>query len=75
MLATIISVLITGYVLYWLLFDDWHEFLTAIKYTLTPNWLSFLRGDLGRDWTYSYKLFWWILGVAFMGMGIYSLRF
>lgn len=75
MLATIISTLITGYVLYWLLFDDWYEFLTAIKYTFIPSWLSFLRGDLDKDWTYSYKLFWWMLGVMFMGVGIYSLQY
>ncbi len=46
------------------MFHNLSDFFDCVKYYLTPNWLSWARGELTQDWTQSFKL-----GVFFLGCG------
>lgn len=43
----------------WLLFDDWYDFGDAIRFWLTPDLISLIRGEWGEDWWAEMKLGIW----------------
>lgn len=51
------------------LFKDWEELWEAVQYTLIPNFLSFLFGELHRDWWLSVKF---VILVALCGLLLYG---
>lgn len=48
----------------WLLFGTWRDFASCVKSSLTPEVVSFLRGDWAQSWLAEFKLFTFIAGCA-----------
>lgn len=60
--------------LYRLFYGSGDELLEGIKYSLTPDWLSLVFGELGRDLLTSAKLFLWLVlcgGAAWQVLAYY----
>ena len=50
------------YYVYWrFIFGSWDEFLDALRFWFTPNWLSLLRGELGDDLFAGAKMLFFLL--------------
>ncbi|MEZ6319182.1 MAG: hypothetical protein R3B49_10605 [Phycisphaerales bacterium] len=45
-------------------FGDWSEFVECVKYWLTPDIISLVRGEWSEDWWAEFKLFAWALVCA-----------
>jgi len=55
------------------LFNDWAGFLEALKFWLTPDSWSFLKGEAMDDWFAEMKLFVWVAGSIAAVLGEYYL--
>lgn len=40
----------------WLIFRSWESFFEALGYAIKPDILSWIQGELGRDWWCEIKL-------------------
>jgi len=45
----------------WVIFKEWGEFWECLKYWLTPDIISLLRGEWAQDQWAQMKLFLWLL--------------
>jgi hypothetical protein len=45
-----------------LFFDDWEDFGECVRFWFTPEWISWLSGELGEEWWADLRL------VAFIGV-------
>lgn len=44
----------------WCLFHDWEDFLRSIRFWITPNLISLIRGEYWADWWGTMKLGIWV---------------
>lgn len=71
-IAIIVSITVL-ILIYRFFFQDTDEFREAWRYTLTPDWLSFLWGEHVEDHVASNKLFLFHLCGIGSGVGVYIL--
>lgn len=48
----------------WLCFGSWGEFWESLRFYLTPDIISAVRGELGDDWVAELKLAFFVGGCA-----------
>ena len=68
-LVAVVSALIAARTLTGLLFPRRKGFLDALRFWFQPDWLSFLRGEFGKDIWATCKLFVLAAGVIATGVG------
>jgi ABC-type spermidine/putrescine transport system permease subunit II len=54
--GTIIAIPLAAYLLFSFFFEDWGDFWKCVRYYLTPDFISLLRGEWMEDWWASFKL-------------------
>ena len=70
---TTISVLLTLWPMYRLLFGSREEFVECLRYWITPDIVSLFRGKFWEDSWAELKLGVWIGSAALVGFGDYNL--
>jgi ABC-type spermidine/putrescine transport system permease subunit II len=53
----------------WVLFRTWSDFFECVGYYFTPDWYSWIRGELMEDWWGSLKV---VLFVAICTASVYG---
>jgi hypothetical protein len=56
---------LTGFISFGWFFNDWKDFMVALKYTLRPNIFSWLAGELQEDYGNSMCFKVWLALVLF----------
>ena len=65
MIFAILIGLLTAVLLYFVMFEDWDEFVECVKFCFTPEIISALRGKYWEDvWAETKILLW--LGISVM---------
>lgn len=57
--------------MYRITFEDWDDFVEAVKFWLTPDIISIFRGEWTEDMWAELKLTWFLLGVAVLSGLVY----
>jgi len=64
---TVLTILIVANLpLYWflgkILFKDWNGVLECFRYALTPNIISWFRGEYTEDWWAGMRIYFYVIG-------------
>ncbi len=68
-LLPLLSAGAAGWGLFRLLFEDWTDFGECVRFWLTPDLLSALRGEWAEDQWSEFRLFLWAAGTGGCGFG------
>ena len=72
-IAALISGSLTLWLLFPVLFGDKDEFMTCLKFWVTPDIISLFRGEYWADHWAEFKLFIWLGCAAAIAYGAYHL--
>ncbi len=72
-IATVLGIIVglfVAFISFRLFFGDKQGFMECLRYSLTPDVLSWFRGEYGRDFWCELKLGGWIFVACISGIGI-----
>ena len=62
---------VAGLIATWrIMFRDWNDFADCLKFAMTPDFLSWLSGDLLDDWLGSWRFGIWLATGAIPGIAV-----
>ena len=66
----IVAGILTLVLTFRLFFGTGDRFFECLKYSFTPDFISWWRGDYHRDWVSSAVLWFWLLAGGLVGVGV-----
>jgi hypothetical protein len=60
-IALVVANIPVYFVLGWLFFGDWDEFLESLQFWITPDVISLFRGEWEEDWWAEIRFWFWIV--------------